>query len=245
MSDSTYPRPTSLEQVTAADLANLSPGHGLDLTRIGDFLDYGGQYKVFAYGERQVIKFPLSRAETDYRISQWGHHTPDWDAKYRQMTRDRERATEIIAEKALPLPLLANPVYYGAVLVQDRVQVVSSGFWAGLNPVTAQRYVRQLVALNATLWSYGVHEKAQNFTLNNGLDAQGEMVIFDYGEFTTDYEKAIEKVRAGSLEKSYSYRCLPPTLQSYYSSLIAKELRVENLQDMWNERTVAVPNAPV
>jgi len=84
-------------------------------------------------------------------------------------------------------------------------------------------------------WEEGFTDRTYNFTVNNGIDKNGNVVLIDFGEITTN-KKDIEKEiiferwkRAGCYKRRISGET-----KKYYKRKMEELLTTENLNKYWN-----------
>ena len=199
---------------------------------IGKFIDYGGQYKVFEYGETQVIKIPTSKEEIFYRIANWGHETLDYESKYRQLVMDRDTSLDLVFQSKLPLSYLAQTVKHNKIIIQDKVRTWSQVF-DRLDISRQKQCLDSLLNFYEVLWQYGIHETVHCYTLNCGFDASENIVLFDFGELTCDLIKVKEDIEKSQILHSYSTRCLGEDTLSYMTKIVGGIWTTNNLEKLW------------
>jgi hypothetical protein len=221
----------SIAKITREDFHTFG-NSDLDFNLVGDFIDYGGQYKVFGYGSDKVVKIPMTRDEIFCRIANWGHETPDPEAKYLQLVSSRDRAAELVNSAAISDSLLGNFEIHNQIIVQDKVQIWHKIF-DGLDLETQKNYLLQVVNFYIELWICGLHEYVHNFSINCGIDNYGNVILIDFGEITDDKNRVLKDIELGKILKSWSARSLPADLQQFYAKHINNTLTNENLDLYW------------
>lgn len=132
------------------------------------------------------------------------------------------------------LDILANPVFRDGGYMQDRVVVIKDYFAAhGLeeNKMIIDKYVESIYLC----WKNHIHEKIFNFTVNNGVDKQGNVVLIDINETSRNKEDARNSIMSKRWLKSMSYVTLDPVLKKYYAEAMDQGLTVEKLNMFWVE----------
>ncbi|MBC7471933.1 MAG: hypothetical protein H7196_01550 [candidate division SR1 bacterium] len=218
----------SIIQVTIENFGNSN----LDFSLVGDFIDYGGQYKVFAYGVDKVIKIPMTKEEILCRIVNWGHETPDFEAKYQQLVSSRDRAIELVNTSKVPANLLGNFEIHNQIIIQDKVEVWNKVF-VNLDEITQKNYLLQVVNLYIEQWIYGLHEYIYNFSINCGIDYYGNVILIDFGEITDNKNRVLQDINEGKILNACSTQSLPTNLQQFYAKHVIETLTMENLNLYW------------
>jgi hypothetical protein len=207
----------------------------LDFNLVGDFIDYGGQYRVFAYNTDKVIKIPMTKDEIFCRIANWGHETPDYETKYQQLVSSRDSGIDLVSDSGISASFLGNFELHNQVIVQDKVQVWGKIF-DSMDEETQKNYLLQVVNLNIELWLCGLHEYVHNFSLNCGVDGFGNVVLIDFGEITNDKNKAVNDIQEGIISEAWSARMLPEGLREFYKKHVNQTLNLENLELCWKSK---------
>lgn len=84
-------------------------------------------------------------------------------------------------------------------------------------------------------WKGGFADKIYNFTLNNGIDKKGKVVLIDFGEITTEKEKIKNAIVSERWKKAgcYKFRIHGKT-KKYYKQKMEETLTLNNLERYWN-----------
>ncbi len=94
-----------------------------------------------------------------------------------------------------------------------------------------EKYIEQI----KYFWTYGFADTIFNFTINNGLDENGNIVLFDFNEITTNKKKAISAIRDQVWLKRFSFKSrLNRSQKTYFKDRMTEEITVENLEKYWN-----------
>jgi hypothetical protein len=72
-----------------------------------------------------------------------------------------------------------------------------------------------------------------NFTVNNGIDKQGNVVLIDFNETSRSKVKALECIKTGRWLKSMSYLTLDPQLKEYYKKAMEQGITESQLEEYW------------
>jgi hypothetical protein len=204
----------------------------LDFNLVGDFIDYGGQYRVFAYNTDKVIKIPMTKDEIFFRIANWGHETPDYEVAYRRLVASRDNAVYLVNNSGISNLLLGNFELHNQIIIQDKVQVWGKIF-DSLDNETQKNYLLQVVNLYIELWLCGLHEYVHNFSLNCGVDGFGNVVLIDFGEITNNKNRVVKDIQEGLIIEAWSARMLPEALGEFYKNHVNQTLDLENLDLYW------------
>lgn len=130
------------------------------------------------------------------------------------------------------LQLFANPTFKNGGYVQNKVITIKDYFATHSydeNKIIIDKYIKLIYQC----WELHIHEEVFNFTVNNGVDKQGNIVLIDINETSRDKEKAQVCITSKRWLKSMSYLTLNPKLQEYYAEAMARGLTDEKLNQYW------------
>lgn len=103
-------------------------------------------------------------------------------------------------------------------------------------------FIKWIAALQE-LWTYGYHDTSMNFDINCGFDSIGNCVLFDFNEFTDDFEIALHEVRTKKWYNQHPFwksRFIGnQDLRLRILEIINQELTPEALKKLWktNKKT--------
>jgi hypothetical protein len=225
---------SSITKVTISELQQYGDTD-LNFDLVGKFIDYGGQYKVFEYGENRVIKIPMTKEEIFCRISNWGHETTDAEAEYDRLISSRERSLKMVLDSYIPSAKLGNFYVHNKIILQDKVYVWNKIF-SQFDTRAKYNFLVKLIDLYLVFWSFGLHETAHNFSLNCGISEDGNLVLIDFGEVTNDKNIVLDDLERGRIWKAWSAVQLPEKMHEFYTRKVNETLTVVNLERYWRVR---------
>lgn len=201
----------------------------------------GVQYKVIDIGEGRVLKIPLTTDESYAVVASRRAPNQITGSERLRIPRYRSEAIEschtmqqIIEDFPLAAALVGHPVFKeDGMYIQDKVVPLETALNKCPTKV-AKDLLSKYVRSNLTCWSFGFAEHVYNFSVNNGVDAEGNLVLIDFGEITTDYARVTRHVSARKWLDAYSYTSLPDQeLRMYYAEITAELLSVDSLARSW------------
>jgi hypothetical protein len=205
----------------------------------------GAQFKTFEDGDR-VRKIPLSPAESEEVVRSWHYpyETPaeelatDYIGRARISCRGIER---ILTENPTLAPHLCNPIFEpNGGYNQDRVTTLQDKL-VDATDAEAGRLVEDYIGQILFFWGYGFSEMTFNPLSNNGIDANGKVVLIDLGELYFDKEDVRRIVLGRSWRKSWTYRSgLRQPLKERYSSGMQR-LTEATLDEVWKSEVAKKP----
>lgn len=199
----------------------------------------GAQYRVTDAEDGRVRKIPLTRQESQSVIKSWytPNHAPKEElmADYRQVLIDSATYIQILtARHPETMYSFGNPLFEkDGQYTQDKVTVLGAAL-SHNSLHEGKDLIDKYVSLILLHWTYGFSEQVFNFTINNGIDNAGRVILIDFGEITNDKEKVISHVTSERWLKSWSYNSdLFKELKKYYRLAMRKHLSIKVLEATW------------
>ena len=194
----------------------------------------GLQFNVY-YREGKIEKIPTSKNQVKWKLICWN---PSYIFKPSTLEQEANRTIkerdELLKDQRLIQinpTLLANLKIYNGKITQDKVTPLKEKI---KNYNEACNIIDNYTQFIFKCWQNGFSEKTYNFTINNGIDSNGNVTLIDFGELTfnrLDVEKAIQTKR---WEKSHSFRWdLTKKIKEYYEELMDKQITLKNLDKYW------------
>ncbi len=85
-------------------------------------------------------------------------------------------------------------------------------------------------------WQYGFADTVYNFTVNNGLDSEGNMALIDFNEITDSKDVVSFSIKERRWEKRFSYMFqLNKEQRQYFKNKMTEEITEENLNKFWRK----------
>ncbi len=205
------------------------------MKKIGQVL----QFVVYDKGDR-VIKVPTSNFQIARKLLSW---YPSFLFRPFELKRiilnsvkDREDALCGIKRRKIDLSLMANLVVEGREISQDKVEVFGK-YIRGCSDKTTMvdKYIDHIYCC----WGSGFSDRIYNFTINNGVNSKGDVVLIDFGEITFDRSHVAQKIKERRWGKSWSFKWdLEKGVKDYYDTQMAERLTLGNLERYWRDASV-------
>jgi hypothetical protein len=226
----------------------------------GTFLGAGGQYTAYDAGEGRVLKWPNSLEEATRILSSMSEMDPQEHAYMVVHFRDESvphvlrlatRYPELSSAMGHPMPLpestfTQNDIRQTSSLLghprtrsdtgysQDWVRPLASVF-ENTSPEETARILEDYANLQLLCWRYGVYDRLYNFAYNNGLDAQGRIVLNDFGEMSFDTTFVAAHVERQNWRDKYDVQHhLPEALHDTYHGIMESRLTKANFERWWS-----------
>jgi hypothetical protein len=204
------------------------------------FIKNGAQYRVYSIWGRRVIKVPhnLRRAQSIFRG--WSSTMTNEEIKHHaQLSVDNGHRSVRKLEQLSKLhpavsEYLCRPRFYrSGSYSQLRVKTLDQVFSAqdfDANLLTIEAYAVALLKE----WEYGFCESEFNICMNNGLNAEGGIVLIDFGDVVFSKAEVERVMRKKPWLSSWSYTTgLPKELRKPFAEIMARTLTPANLKHLW------------
>jgi len=209
----------------------------------------GVQYKVIDMQDGRVKKIPLTREESRAVIATWyaPNKIPDKELviDYAELAIGANKRTGGLIHKYPAIAYtFANPIFEGeAVYTQDKVAILGDVLSEG-STVEGQKLIDSYIELILLQWQYGISERVFNFTINNGVDRDYNVVLLDFGEITSDKDKITLGIDNQRWLQAISYQQhMPESLKDYYASKMNERLTTQTLSNIWATALGPIPNS--
>ena len=170
----------------------------------------GWQFDAYAEGDC-VVKIPTNRAVMATRVARsYPRLLLSPLSLLRKVERLQESRHKVLAElerREIDRRLVANFRREGHQYLQDRVIPLYEALDRGYDPMDLLERYLQSILRN---WRSGFSETSFNFTVNHGLNADGEVVVLDVGELTFDRAEAQEFLDGRLWRNAFSARVIEP-----------------------------------
>ncbi len=130
------------------------------------------------------------------------------------------------------LEILANPKFDHRGYIQDKVITIKDYIKTHSykeNCLIVDRFAENVIEC----WKNEICEKVYNFTVNNGVSKNGNVVLIDFNESSQSKSDAVKIIESKKWLKALSFGHLDPDLQNYYQNHMEKTLIIEKLNDTW------------
>ena len=141
----------------------------------------------------------------------------------------------------IPSRLIGNVVFIEHGYIQKRVEVFKN---ISINNDLYIKNFKKWINSIKELWTYGYHDQSMNFDVNSGFDEDGECILFDFNEFTNDFNVALNEVQNKKWYKQHPFWKLRfvgnQGLRLQILEIIDREFTEENLKKLWgmNRKTI-------
>lgn len=205
-------------------------------------LGIGGQYTVYNLPDNRVLKVAHNAVSARNELVRQGH---DWnDTSLEEVIFRRDEGVvyvqRLCEQSEVAREIFGNPKFNGelgetGVYEQDKLSI--PGLEINEMSERAQKeYINKYIQLQLRLWTLGCSEGTFNFQVNAGLNAQGDMVVGDFGEMDFSKEMIAQRIDGPRWEHAWGVTSLSPEMQQWAIERFNKELTLERLDALWGAR---------
>jgi hypothetical protein len=132
-------------------------------------------------------------------------------------------------------PFLGNPIFQDGLSYEQDKAVVVEKFLKTASVEESKKLIDQYALFIKKLWEYGIYEKSWNFTINNGINNHGNVILIDFNEVSFDLDHVKEKLESKRYTRTYSRSSLKEEVRDYYDVVMEREMTLQNLDYYWNK----------
>lgn len=205
-------------------------------------LGRGLQYVTYDIGKGRVFKRVTTYQEKMALLETW-----DYPTKTSRLEKlksvDKHLKTSIRGVRSLlneypsSHTLLGNPIFEnGCDYTQDKI--IPFGEYIQKHTLTEnKKIIKNYVLLEHKLWQYGMSDDTRKPILNNGVYADGTVILIDFGEAMFQKDQIAKYIRNNRWLTKYTLGGLKnKQLQDYITNLVKKEITLEKLNYHWKRR---------
>ena len=199
----------------------------------------GAQYRVYDTLDGRVLKKLLTHAETFEIMAEWhasgnvpiNRVSEDYTLNAINASKSFKR---LIADYPELRETLGNPLFLDETSYsQDKVQPIGNSL-TSVNLEQGKSIIDAYVHLIITHWRYGFCDKVFNFTINNGIDSYGNVVLIDFGEVSFLKSDIVRRIHNQRWLQAWSYlKDFPEMLKNYYVNKMKEDITTRKLIDVW------------
>jgi len=197
----------------------------------------GLQYTVFKKNKK-VTKILNSKRTIKKILLLWYPHRyflrPKKLEKVAQDIRKNTLKNVTQIKKLKDTKILGNPIIKKESIDQDLVIPLGKIIRKTKNP---QEYIQKTIQLIFDCWKEGFSDLVYNFTINNGVTKNKEVILLDFGEVTFDKETVKKQIKSKRWLRAWSYKvAMPFKLRKYYKKEMRKNITLKNLNKYWKNK---------
>jgi hypothetical protein len=207
------------------------------MEKLDKLIGQGAQFKVFDVGS-QVRKVPNNKPEVLEVLRSWDTKSTNiaLEKEANMLINDRTESIEKIRKSKVDLSIIGNPKFLSnGEILQDKVVILGDALerseekeWKKL----IDGYIDNIFLQ----WRYGFADRIFNFTVNNGVTKQGEIVLIDFCEITFDKDRVLSHINYKKWESSAALRwhIKDEKLKQYFLEQMDNRVTKEALEKNWN-----------
>jgi len=201
------------------------------------FIGKGYMYNVFDLGNGRVLK-----AEKTLRqklIDTYFYEGCDVRNYLKALAHlmNKKRAIEINRYVQLHVDpeIVGHPTFLeGINYEQDKVELLADVL-ARLDLAGRKQMVDLYIENILKCWENGFSDTVFNFTINNGLGQNDQIVLIDFNEIVTSREETEKRILTNRWLQSWTYQQLEPVLRRYYREKMDEIVTLDTLNKHWQD----------
>ncbi len=197
----------------------------------------GLQYTVYDMGNRRVLKIKTTLFEKVRILRSWNIRNPITIIRcvFEAYLITYTSIQGLKFVKNIDWSMFGNPTFFGLNYEQDKVTTLSD-FFSSHTISENKLIIDALIVHIHNQWKYGMADTVYNFTVNNGVDASGSVILIDLGELTFDKEVVRTHITKKKWLTQWSFGQLEGgELKEYIEKSFASRLTIELLDVYWNK----------
>ena len=144
------------------------------------------------------------------------------------------KSIKLIKKTKIPLNILANPIILDSwTIYQDKVEIISWKLQSSNIKewkVIIDKYFEALIKM----WNYWLYDTSFNFTINNWIDKNWDIVFIDLWEFSENLNNLKKYIQDKWWQYCWSVnKDLNPELKDYFSCKANEHLNLSGVEKSW------------
>lgn len=187
-----------------------------------------------------VVKYPKSEQEiAAFLVDRYREDPEQAAALGRTLHAAFRRGSALIRGSCLPRHLVGDPVFRSDGSYVQRRVVPCGAFLDAAAPdasrhEAAHRVLDGWFDLVDTLWRAGLHEETTNLGCNAGIDGEGRVVLFDFGEMMDDPKRIRAELVSERWRRSASFtKEIPSCFRDAYATRAEGRFTVARFDSLW------------
>jgi hypothetical protein len=210
-----------------------------------EFINAGAQYKVYRASPERVRKIPNTAAEALGVMAAWyaaddpvHAELPAIAAHSVETTQaSSSRMRQLLSEFPELTSYVANPTFAPDGSYDQDASLLLSDALATCTPADAEAIFYKFAHAKLYEWQFGFSDRVFNLTVNNGLDAQGKMLLLDFGEVATEQAHIERHIAEKVWLNRFSYKLgMPADHKPLFARIMDEVVTEENLHLHWRSR---------
>lgn len=198
----------------------------------------GLQYKVYDRGNGRVLKIQTSVFDKIRILRSWNIRNPITLVRsiFNAYLITYTSIRRLKKTKGIDWSIFGNPTFFGYSLNYEQDKVVTlSDFFKSHTTAENKAIIYAWISYVYNQWKYGMADTVYNFTVNNGIDSFGNVILIDLGELTFDMEVVRTHVSNKKWLTQWSFSQMEDSeLKRYIEDVLSSKLTVESLNSYWN-----------
>ena len=198
----------------------------------------GYWYNVFDLGNERVLKLEKGfqqKVKDSYSIE--GKKLFTWLITVFKLLTGRKKITESYSymQKHVNPALLGQPRFLNGISYeQDKVELLDIAL-SQASSEEKQKLINLYIQNILNCWRNGFADRVYNFTINNGLTNNGQLILLDFNEVTFSKSKILQCIWSKRWLRAWSFRQIDQKLQEYYQMQMDNLVTQKTLEENWEQ----------
>lgn len=200
------------------------------------FINKGYHYNVFDLGNARVRKIEksfLNKITDAYFFED--RKIFNWVSVCYRIFKGKKYINEVYVyiKNNVRLDILGNPVFLkGVNYDQDKVEILGTSLKQAQKE-KAQKIIDGYIQNIFESWTQGFSDRVYNFSVNNGVNKNGNVILLDFNEITLSKDEVSKSIKLKRWLRASSYINLNPLYKEYYRLNMETSMTEKNLNLFW------------
>jgi hypothetical protein len=196
----------------------------------------GYYYNVFAISPERVRKIEKGALQTFIDLWRYEGNRPLQIFKtFRNISNNKKNMRSLYGSvtENTNTELLGNPTFFENITYeQDRVTILGDCL-ENISNDEGKKLIDQYVGSIIECWRGGFSVVVFNFTINNGVNKKGKVILIDFNDVIFSKNKVSEMILSERWLEAWSFKRLPEMYQQYYKKEMERRITLEMLEANW------------
>lgn len=197
----------------------------------------GLQYKVYDIGNDRILKKTTNNAEMAVKLISWG------ELNIKKLIREaidiRKKSIEGLLNLGNIDPkILGNPKFLQNLSYEQDKVISVEDYMASHTVEENKRIIDKYIENIFETWKFGFADIVYNFTINNGVNLEGKVILIDLGELSFSKEEVGESIKNKKWLTRHSYKtlkCKDKELEQYFKETMEEMVTLSSLDKYWSQ----------
>lgn len=201
------------------------------------FLNRGYYYNVYDLGNgrvRKVEKIFYKKIIDAFFFA--NGNIRNWFLACHNIFKGKKHIQEVYSyiKNNMKPDLLGSPKFLkGINYEQDKVDSVGTRL-VRASTEEARKIIDRYIQSIFESWKQGFSDRVYNFSINNGINKNGDIILLDFNEVTFSKAEVLNHIESKRWLSASTYTRLDPLIKKYYRQKMEDWMTKENLELFWS-----------